>query len=254
MGRIEVAVSRRGMGPTPQPFVLVLELDRSQIVDIGPFAVQDLAEESRPGHAQDHHLRTTVTAVLHHDAMTRRLLRRLHEFPAAVDRIGRGYLDGGVLARFHRFDADRYVPTPRRRIEYQVDVVARAEPFPVGFAAGVELGRRTAVVGDPLGNLAGAGLVDVADGDDLDACNAQEVPDVGAALETDADEADSDRLERRRGKTLRRSISLGRWLLGRRPWRRPESCRSQSCRSQNRRHGFQKVPTVRLAHRCRAPC
>ena len=190
--------------------------------------MEKIAQQALSHHVEDHHLATAVVAVLHHHAVPRGAFGGLHQSPAAVERDRGRHLDRRVLPRLHRFDADRNVPPPGSRVEDEVDVVALAQALEVGIASCVELRRLVVRVDDPRRHLLGAGLVDVADRDDVDAVDAQEVAHMAAALETDADETDPHPLERRRGETgavrlerrfVRLASSLG--VVGLLPGSRP---------------------------------
>ena len=162
--------------------------------------MQKIAQQALAHHVEDHHLAAAVVAVLHHHAVPHGAFGGLDQTPAALERDRGRHLDRRVLPGLHRLDADRNVPSPGSRIEDEVDVVALAETLEVRLAPGVELRRLVVGVDDPRGDLLGARLVDVADRHEIDAIDAEEVPDVTSALEADADETDPHPLERRRGE------------------------------------------------------
>jgi hypothetical protein len=196
----------------PEPFVLVTEFDASEVVDIGSFRMQELPQQPFPDHIQDHQLSLSVAAVLHHHAVTAGLLCCLHEAPAVIRRIGSWNLDGGVLAGFHGFEADGYVPSPGGGVEDQVYVVSLAESTIVGFASRIEVRCRLASFDYPLSNLSSSGLVDITESLDLDPLDLQEVPNVPTALKADTHESHSDLLQRRSGETDRSTVFVSPFL------------------------------------------
>lgn len=188
------------MPPAPEPLALGVELDRPQIVDVGAFGVEELAQKAAPHHPQDHHLAPAVTTVLHHDAVAERVLGGFNQLPTAVDGVGRGHLGGDVFAGFHRRDTHRHVPLPGRGGEHQVEIVALTEPQKIPITAGVKLRLPLPRRLHPAGHFLGASGIEVADRHDLDTVDLQEILDVTAPLEADADEAHAHPLERRRGE------------------------------------------------------
>ncbi len=211
VGGIEVAVAHHGVRPPPQALVAILELDRAQIVQVAALGVQDLAEQALARHVEDHHLRTVVVAVLHHDAVLAMRLGELDQPPAVVDRVSRRHLGRGVLAVLHRRGAHGHVPPPRGGGEDEVEVLVFAHAHEVRLTPRVERGRPTTVLDDPRCDLPGAGLDDVADRDDLHPVDAEKVAHVRATLEPDPDEADADDVDGVGGERSR----------GRRPETRP---------------------------------
>ena len=87
---------------------------------------------------EDHHFRSAVVHVLHHDAVLLMLLGAFDQLPAAVERIGRGHLRGRVFPILHRCEADRDVPLPGCRVVHEVEVFFRAHAFEIGFTVGVQ--------------------------------------------------------------------------------------------------------------------
>ena len=65
MRRIEVRVAFCMRNTTPQSFVLVLEQDRAEIVQVRRLGMQQRAEDAFTHHAEDRELTVTVAAVLH---------------------------------------------------------------------------------------------------------------------------------------------------------------------------------------------
>ena len=87
VGRVQVPVALRVMRAAPQSFVPGLEEDRAQVVVVGRAAVLELTEQSRAHHLQHQQLVVAVVAVLHHDAVPARPLRRVDELPAILERV-----------------------------------------------------------------------------------------------------------------------------------------------------------------------
>ena len=155
--RIEVGVGARVPRAAPEPFVLRLEEDLPQVVQVGRLGVQHLAEQSRVHHAVHQHLVVAVVAVLELDAVLPRALARVDEGPEVLERRADGTFARGVLAVRQRGEHHRHVPFPRRRGVDEIDVVARDEPLEGVIGAGVE---RRVLLPRVGGHLRGAlGLV-----------------------------------------------------------------------------------------------
>ena len=102
--------------------------------------MQHFAEDPLPDQIERHQLEAVVAAILHHDAVPARLLRRLHDRPAVVQRHRGRDLGGRVLAVPHGREHDRDVPFPRRGREDQIQILLGAHPLEVSRSAGVQGG------------------------------------------------------------------------------------------------------------------
>ena len=137
MGGVQVAVAPHRVREPPAALVIgAAQLQLAQVVQVPALRVQQLAEDALPHHVEDHHLFTVVAAVLHHHAVAARLLGRVHQLPALVDRRRHRHLGGGVLPLAHRLDAHRRVQLPGRDDEDEVEI-AVAQPLPLLRPAGV---------------------------------------------------------------------------------------------------------------------
>ncbi len=152
-------------------------------------AVAQLPKQALAHHVVDEHGLAEVAAVLQHDAVLARLLGRIDQLPAPLDRLGRRHLRGRVLAGRHGRHTDRHVPLPRARgVDDQVELLGLAEALEVGLAARVAgrlglagRGRHVLAFGDALGD-------EVADGLDLDAVESQQEAQKVSPPVADADE------------------------------------------------------------------
>ena len=71
---IEIAIAQGVLASPPQPLAGIGKQLGPQIVDVGAFAVKQLAEQALVNHAQDERLVVTVAEVLQDHAVLTRLL------------------------------------------------------------------------------------------------------------------------------------------------------------------------------------
>src|ERR1700747_103360 len=95
---------------TPESLAAVLKEHAPEIVEVGAFTVEEVAEQAVPDHVNDHKVGLTVAAVFEHEAVLACRLGGVYEFPAVLDGCGCGDLDEGVLATLHGGDRLRDVP------------------------------------------------------------------------------------------------------------------------------------------------
>ncbi len=73
-------------------------------------------------------------------------LLRFHQLPALLDGDHGGHFDERVFSRFHRVDGHGRVPSPRRRYENDVEVIALEHAAVVIFPARITVGPRRALL------------------------------------------------------------------------------------------------------------
>ena len=117
----------------------VVEVQRAQVVDISSLYVHHLAEKPLLRHIQRSHLEKVVAAVFQHHAVAARLLGRIDQLPALVDRHRGRNFQRHVFPVSHRVDGDRSVQQPRRAVVDQIDVLPFADLFPI-LRAGISGG------------------------------------------------------------------------------------------------------------------
>jgi len=88
MRRIQVSVAQLMLpnAPASGPVLDVLHL-MPQVMQIGSLTMQKFAEDILPAHRKQHQLLAAVADILHHHAVSLRVLRRFHQLPAILDRI-----------------------------------------------------------------------------------------------------------------------------------------------------------------------
>jgi hypothetical protein len=179
-------------------------------VQVTTLGVQHLAEQALLDDVQHHHFGPVVVAVLHHHGMARVLLGALDERPAIVERHGRRYFGGAMLACLHGGQHHRNVPLPRCCRKHQVQLLDFTEPLEIARAARIRRGQWMSGGSDLLLRPRGALLAHITDRGDPAPGDAQEVPEMRPALQPDADHADADSCDRRcrkwAGHALRRSV------------------------------------------------
>jgi hypothetical protein len=85
VGRIEIAVVRGKWRATPEPLAAVLEEQAPEIVEVGAFAVQEIAKQAVTNHVDGHQFGLAVATVFEHEAMAARHLGRVYKSPAVLD-------------------------------------------------------------------------------------------------------------------------------------------------------------------------
>ena len=190
--RVEVAVPLQVLEPPPEPDVLPVEEQRSQVVDVGALGVVDLAQHSRPDEVPRQHLAPAVVAVLEHDAVPPRPLGGVHELPALVEGDGGRDLDRGVGSSRHGGERHRDVPAPGCRDVDEVEVAPAAQGLEVPLSLRVDLRPGPPRFLDPVLHPRRPLGADVAHGLDLDALDPEEVSHVARAARAAADDAHPD--------------------------------------------------------------
>ena len=85
-----------------------------EVVVVGAFGMDNLAEKAAPGHLQGGEFEAVVAAVLEDRAMAAGALGGLHEGPALIQRLGGRDFQGDMLAVLHRVDGYFHVRAPVR--------------------------------------------------------------------------------------------------------------------------------------------
>ena len=251
--RIEVAVALRVMRATPEPFITCLEQDFAQVVIVGGTTMLDLTKQAGAHHVQHQQLVVAVAAVLQHDAVASRLLRRLHQLPAIVDGVCRRHLRRGMLAGLHRSQADGHVQLPRRGRVHDVDVVAQDELFVGTFAITEQCGL-VHVAGRLHGRHGKLQLVrhGVAECRDLHVRHAQQLVEHGSSAQAGTDDRDAHDIVLRERDTEHRGVPARqfRGCIVRCGRRRVQSGGQAECEPCARQCGtLQQVAAMRIIRR-----
>ena len=166
-------------------------------MQVAGLAVDQFAKHPLAYHAEHQQLAFTVAAVFQHHAMPLRLLGRIDQLPALIQRDCGRHFDHGVLAVLHRADCHAHMPIPGRGNINHVDILAPAEVLEVGLALGIagrlRLAFRHDTLLDPLYPL----RHQVADRLDRDAFNIEQVVQQSRTARPNPDKTDPDRAERR---------------------------------------------------------
>src|ERR1043165_2459244 len=128
---IKIAVAQRVVSTSPQPLILVLKQDLTQVVVVSTLAMNEIAKHASTHHIQHGRFGRIVTAVLHDQAMPSRRFRRVDNFPAVFERVSRRHFGAAMLARTQSSEHLRDVPFPRRRDVDEVEIVASNESFKI---------------------------------------------------------------------------------------------------------------------------
>ena len=166
-----------------------------QVVLVGAFRVDGLADGAGLDHRQGAQLEEIVAAVLQHNAVLARALGRVDEGPDVLQGAGGGHFDGGVLAVFHRAEGDGHVVAPVRADVDEVEVLLLAERLVGVFRAGVFLGGGHAAPGEDGLAFGDAFGNDVAEGGDDSAGDIGQAFHGVPAAHAEADDADADGLQ-----------------------------------------------------------
>ena len=194
------------------PAVLIVVPESVEVVDIRTFDMENVPEQSLPGHVERRQLEEVVNAVFEHHAVPLRLLGGVHQLPALFERRGGGNFDSDVLAVLHGVNGHRDVQLPRGHDVHQVDVVTLAKLFPALLAAVRSRLGKSAAHENRLRAVHALGIK-VAQGFDLDAVEVREAFHGPGTAHTQPDEAHTDRLHRRGFESQHRF--LARFARGR---------------------------------------
>ena len=187
---IEIAVSAGVFGATPESLAGVGKQLIAKIVEVGAFAVEEIAEFTGVNHAQDERLVVAVAAVFKHDAVLAGLFRGAHDAPAIFERGDAGDFNGDVFAVSHGCERHGRMPTPRSGGDDEIDVIAGDQGFVVMRAVGEEFGTFLSGGNDEAGGVFGFVFDHIADGDDL-RIGGEEIAEERGSAAADPDEADA---------------------------------------------------------------
>jgi len=165
-------------------------------MDVGGLAMHQIAQNAFPAEVQGQHFVISIAAVFKHHAVAARLFRGVDQLPALLQRHGGRHFDGRVLAALHRIDRHRRVPQPRRADVDQIDLAGFAQRAPRVARPEIAFRRGQPFVGQGLDLPRHPVFEQIADRPDLDTGNAREPVDRARPAVSDADEADTDLLQR----------------------------------------------------------
>jgi hypothetical protein len=194
VGRIDVAVVILIIGHTPVSLIVVPV--GLEVVAVGAFDVDHLAEQTLLDHIQAGQLEEVVAAVLEHHAMLAGTLGSIDKIPALLDRGSGRDFDGGVFAVFHRIDCDRGVELPGNCEVDEIDIRELAELLVALLAGKLILRAGSAeLLEDTLSPLDALGI-EVAKGNDSRILKIRETPHGTGSTVAQADKAHADVLDR----------------------------------------------------------
>ena len=180
------------------PVALVIIPVGFEVVNIGAFGVEYLAEQPVLSHVERRQLEEVIDTVLEHHAVALCLLGSVDQLPALVERHGGWDFDGDMLAVLHGINRHRDVQLPRGADVNQVDVIAPAKFLPPLLPA-VRGSSREVMSGEDLLRLVDTLGVEVAERHDLDPVDVGEAFHGARAAHTQPDETyayDRDRVDR----------------------------------------------------------
>ena len=212
VGGVEVALQERRI--TAAPVAAGIEETRAGfaalVMDVGAFAVLQVAEEALALQVQDEEFLFAVAAVLEDRAMALVFFGGVDDIPALVDRQAAVHFDEGVLAELHRPDGHRLVPFPRGGDIHDVEVIARDQFLPGVLVAAVDRRRPAGLLPHDLGLRLRAFVEDIAERDDFHEGRGDARGDVGAAA-VQADDTHADFFLRLRRQVPDRLVTSGTW-------------------------------------------
>ena len=109
------------------PVTLIFMPVRLEIVYVGAFAVNHLAEQALFGHVESCHLEKVVGAVFEHHAVTAGLFRHIDQLPTILNGCSRRHFHGHVFAVLHGINSHGHMSLPVGADVHQVDIVTLTE-------------------------------------------------------------------------------------------------------------------------------
>jgi len=164
---VEVAVGAGVFCAAPEAFASVREEFVAKVVEVGAFAIENVAEFACVDHAEDERLVVAVAAVLEHEAVLAGFFGAADDAPAVFEGDDGWNFDSDIFAVSHGGERHRSVPAPGSGSDDEVDVIASHEGFIMLRAVGEEFGALLSGGGDEARGVVGFVFDDVADGDDL---------------------------------------------------------------------------------------
>src|SRR6267378_2596803 len=123
------------------PLIIVLipgKVSIQQMMYICSFAMNDLSEETLPGHIQHQQFKKTITGIFHHHAVLTGPFGGLYQLPAMLECSRCRYLDAHMLSMIHGIEGHWRVETPGRSNKYQINVILFTYFLPRVLVAGIE--------------------------------------------------------------------------------------------------------------------
>ena len=140
---VPVGVAAGRFVPSRRRFVPVPVVVRPQVVDVGAFGVDELAELAETAEIEREHLHLAVAAVLELHAVAAKPFGGLDELPAFLDRERGGNLSRDMLAGVHRVERDWHMQFPWRGVVDEIHIRVVTETLPFLGAARIHLRRGT---------------------------------------------------------------------------------------------------------------
>ena len=195
-----VDVAGMGLVEFKTPVFVVFAPIGLQVMDVGAFAMDEFAEHALLGHVEGGQLEEVVAAVLEHHAVALGLFGHVDELPAFFNGGGSRHFEGHVFAMLHGVGGHHDMGLPVGADVDEVDVIALAELAPA-VAARIGSGTWQFFCFKDLGlnGFYAVGL-NVTEGHDGHAVNVGHAVDGIGTAHAEADEADTDILDRGDGE------------------------------------------------------
>src|SRR5215213_665691 len=150
----------------PQPLILVLKQDLSQVVVVSTLTVYEISKHTGAHHVQNCSFGIVITTVLHDQAMTTRSLRSVNNIPTIFESVSRRHFGTDMLSCSQGGEHLRNMPFPGRGNIHKVKIITSDESFELSFS--VRVNARCLLTGllDQLSRTRALFFHDITDGID----------------------------------------------------------------------------------------